>query len=54
MYEQVEDLLKQASRKLGFKSEKAGALRNFYIKNKNIENIYIPVNSFEEYIKLYN
>ena len=54
MYEQVEDLLRQASRKLGFKSDKAGALRNFYMKSKNIENIYIPLNSFQEYLKLYN
>lgn len=44
----------QASKKMGFKSEKAGALRNFYLKNQNIENIFIPLNSFQEYIKLYN
>ena len=54
MYEQVEDLLKQASKKLGFKSDKAGALRNFYVKSKHLENIYIPLNSFHEYLKLYN
>ena len=44
-----------ANRKLGFKCGKAASLYKFYTKNyEGIENIYIPLNSFEEYVKVYN
>ena len=45
------DLLKQASQKLVQKSNKAGALRNSYVKRKKIENIYIPLNSLQELLE---
>ena len=53
MYEQVQDLLQKADKKYGFRSEKENALKNFY-KNNKIEKIFIPLNSFQEYLKLYN
>jgi hypothetical protein len=52
MYEQIEDLMSYAKKKLGFKCEKV-----FMVYQENagkIENIYIPMNSFEEYMKVYN
>lgn len=55
MYEQVEDLMNYANRKLGFKCGKAVSLYKLYTKNyENIEDIHIPLNSFEEYVKEYN
>lgn len=55
MYEQVEDLMTYANRKLGFKCGRAVSLYKFYTKNfENFEGVYIPLNSFEEYVKEYN
>lgn len=55
MYEQIEDLMAYAHRKLGFKCGKAVSLLKLYEQNLDkIENVQIPMNSFEEYVKVYN
>lgn len=55
MYEQIEDLMAYANKKLGFKCGKAISLLKVYQQNiDKIDNIFIPLNSFEEYVKVYN
>lgn len=56
MYEQVENLLFHAEKKLGFKSNnsKGGALFKFFKENPRLEHVYIPINSFDEYVTAYN
>lgn len=55
MYEQIEDLMNYANRKLGFKCGKAISLQKAYEQNLDkLQNIYIPMNSFQEYVKVYN
>lgn len=55
MYEQIEDLLMYANKKLGFKCAKATSLFKIYQEAASkVDNIYIPMNSFEEYVKVYN
>ena len=44
-----------ANKKLGFKCGKAISLQKAYEQNLDkLENIYIPMNSFQEYVKVYN
>lgn len=44
-----------AQKKLGFKCGKAVSLFKIYDeKYGKINRIYIPINSFEEYVKVYN
>lgn len=44
-----------ANKKLGFKCGKAISLLKVYQQNiDKIDNIFIPLNSFEEYVKVYN
>lgn len=44
-----------ANRKLGFKCGKAISLLKLYEQNfEKIDNIQIPMNSFQEYVKVYN
>lgn len=55
MCEQIEDLMNYSNRKLGFKCGKAYSLFKFYSKNfEKVQNIYIPLGSFQEYVKEYN
>ena len=44
-----------ANRKLGFKCGKAISLLKLYETNfDKIQNVQIPMNSFQEYVKVYN
>lgn len=56
MYEQIEDLMHYAAKKLGFKCTKADSLFKFYQKNQDkVEKfIFIPMHCFQEYVRVYN
>ena len=54
MVEQVSNLKEQYGRKIGFSEANGNKLFKFYVENPNLQGVYIPRNSFREYVEVYN
>lgn len=54
MIDQVGRLKELYQKKIGFAEKNGNKLLKFLLQNPKLPGIYIPVNSFEEYVKVYN
>ena len=54
MIDQVVNLKDLYSRKIGYNEGNGNKLLKFLSENPGLPGVYIPLNSFEEYVKVYN
>ena len=54
MVDQVVNLKDLYSRKIGYSEGNGNKLLKFLSENPGFPGVYIPLNSFEEYVKVYN
>ena len=52
--DQVANLKDLYCRKIGYSEGNGNKLLRFLAENPGLPGIYIPINSFEEYVKVYN
>ncbi len=54
MIQQVEILKAKYQRKIGYSEASGGKLLKFLSENPNLADVYIPLNSFEGYVEVFN